>query len=97
MVLINFNNTVQPFTQAQYQDVLFNPAPVSRPYSVKTFYEQLSNGNITLTGDVFNWVNADSTDTYYEDGCNGIGVNHPAPIQGRRASLPGSVTCWSRC
>ena len=32
-----------------------DPSP-GRPYSVKTFYEQLSNGNITVDGTVFPWV-----------------------------------------
>ncbi len=49
------------------------------PYSLKSFYEQLSNGNLTVEGRVFPWVISDTTDTYYEDGCNGIGVLAPCP------------------
>ena len=72
------------FSPAQYQAVLFSPAPVGVPYSLKTYYEQLSNGNITMSGTVFPWVRVDSTDVYYEDGCNGIGVSNPCPNGGNR-------------
>ncbi len=74
VVPIRFSNTdtTTLFTPAAYQDVLFSPAPATRPYSVKTYYEQLSNGNISIDGFVFPWVRADTTDVYYENGCNGI-------------------------
>lgn len=74
VVLIEYSNSPGPFPVAQYQDVLFNPAPVTRPYSVKTYYEQISNSNITLNGTVFDWTTTDQVNTYYEDGCNGIGI-----------------------
>lgn len=82
VILISFKNSLIPFTAAEYQDVLFNPAPSvpNRPYSVRTYYEQISNGNISISGTVFSPVAADSNNTYYEDGCNGIGITtcaHP--------------------
>ena len=64
--------TTPLFPIADYQDLLFSPAPATRPYSLKTFYEQLSNGNITISGTVFPWVQAPNTSAYYENGCNGI-------------------------
>ena len=76
---IAFRNVPPPFSVARYQDLIFSPAPIGRAYSLKSYYEQLSNGNITVDGVVFNWVTADSNDTYYEDGCNGIGVLTPCP------------------
>jgi M6 family metalloprotease-like protein len=90
------------------KDLFFSPAPVGRPYSVKTYYEQLSNGFITMAGRVFPWVRADSTDLYYEDGCNGIGVLNTCPNGGARlgAMLLGALakvsngadssTVWAR-
>jgi M6 family metalloprotease-like protein len=81
VVPIAFRNVSPPFLVSQYQQLFFSPVPVGRPYSLKTFYEQLSNGNITVDGRVLNWVTADSTDTYYEDGCNGIGVLSPCPTR----------------
>ncbi|HEX6433453.1 MAG TPA: M6 family metalloprotease domain-containing protein [Gemmatimonadales bacterium] len=79
VIPIAFRNVSPPYPSADYEQLFFSPAPVGRPYSLKTFYEQLSNRNITVDGQVFPWVTADSTDTYYEDGCNGIGVLAPCP------------------
>ena len=76
---IAFRNVPPPFPASQYEQLFFTPLPAGRPYSLKTFYEQVSNGNISVAGRVLNWVTADSTDTYYEDGCNGIGVLAPCP------------------
>jgi M6 family metalloprotease-like protein len=79
VVPIAFTNAPPPFPLSRYEELFFSPAPTGRPYSLKTFYEQLSNGNITVDGRIFPWVTADSVDTYYEDGCNGIGVLAPCP------------------
>ena len=79
VVPIAFRNVPPPFSRLQYEQLFFSPAPAGRPYSLKTFYEQLSNGNISVAGRVLDWVTADSTDAYYEDGCNGIGVLAPCP------------------
>ena len=86
VVPIRFSNTdtTTLFAPSAYQDLFFSPTPVGRPYSVKTFYEQLSNGNITMSGTVFPWVPADSSAAYYEDGCNGVGVLNPCPDGGAR-------------
>ena len=105
VIPIAFANVRPPFPAIQYQAALFDPAPTSRPYSVSTFYRQLSNGNITLKGTVLRWVTADSSDRYYEDGCNGIGITpcgHPGPggvstrfpqllLEGLRATDDGTV------
>jgi M6 family metalloprotease-like protein len=79
VVPIAFRNVAPPYPRAEYETLLFSALPIGRPYSLKTFYEQLSNGNITVAGRVFDWVTADSNDTYYEDGCNGVGVLGPCP------------------
>jgi hypothetical protein len=76
---IAFRNVPPPFPASHYEDLFFSPMPTGRPYSLKTFYEEVSNGNISVEGRVLGWVAADSTDTYYEDGCNGIGVLGPCP------------------
>jgi M6 family metalloprotease-like protein len=78
---IAFRNVAPPFPPARYQELIFSPTPAGRAYSLRTFYEQLSNGNITVDGRVLNWMTADSNDTYYEDGCNGIGVLAPCPVR----------------
>jgi M6 family metalloprotease-like protein len=79
VVPIAFRNAPAPFPTTQYNQVFFSSSPTGRPYSLKTFYQELSNGNITVDGRVFPWVTADSADAYYEDGCNGIGVLNPCP------------------
>ena len=79
VVPIAFPNAPAPYPSAQYEELFFSSAPVGRPYSLKTFYEQVSNGNITVEGQIFPWTIADTVDTYYEDGCNGIGVLGPCP------------------
>lgn len=84
VIPIAFLNVAPPFSAAQLSTQLFSSAPVGTPYSLKTYYEQLSNNNITLDGRVFPWVTADSADTYYEDGCNGIGVLSPCAHGGAR-------------
>ena len=84
VIPIAFRNVAAPYTAAQIENQLFAAAPVGTPYSLKTFYEQLSNNHITLDGRVFPWVAADSADAYYEDGCNGIGVTTPCAHGGAR-------------
>ena len=79
VVPIAFRNAPPPYPVSRYDDLFFSSAPTDRPYSVKTFYEQLSNGKLTVSGRIFPWITADSVDTYYEDGCNGIGVLAPCP------------------
>jgi M6 family metalloprotease-like protein len=78
---ITFRNVSAPFPVAQYQALFFSGQAVGRPYTLKTFYEQVSNGNITVSGRVLDWIAADSIDTYYEDGCNGIGVLAACPAR----------------
>jgi M6 family metalloprotease-like protein len=81
VIPIRFRNVSAPFPASQYNALLFTDRVAGRPYTLKTFYEQVSNGNITVTGRVLDWIAADSVDTYYEDGCNGIGVLGPCPAR----------------
>jgi len=73
VVLISYSNVAAAFPTASYQSLLFSPAPAAA-YSVKTYYEQISRGAITMNGVVFNPVVTANVDTYYEDGCDGIGL-----------------------
>jgi M6 family metalloprotease-like protein len=81
---IAFRNVAPPFPVEQYHDVLFSNLPGSAPYSVRSYYAEASRGRLTLDGAVLGWVMADSTDSYYEDGCNGIGVLNACPHGGFR-------------
>jgi M6 family metalloprotease-like protein len=84
VVPIAFQNVGPPFPATDYEQVLFSVVPAPLPYSVRTYYAEASRGNVTIDGQVLDWVNADSTDTYYEDSCNGVGVLNPCPHGGRR-------------
>jgi len=46
-----------------------NAAP---PYSIHTYYKELSNDSLHVNGTVFDWTRVSGTDTYYEAGCNGL-------------------------
>ena len=75
VVLISYSNVAVGFTTAEYQDVLFSPAPTIRPYSVKSYYEEISRGLITMNGVVLDPVVMPQPDTFYEDDCDGIGLD----------------------
>jgi hypothetical protein len=107
VVPIAFKNVSAPYPSDSYDQLFFSSSPPGAPYSLKSFYEQLSNGNITVEGRVFPWITADSTDSYYEDGCNGIGVLAPCPARPISrigelllrtldvVSLTGAINTWS--
>jgi M6 family metalloprotease-like protein len=84
-LLIRPSNVAAPFPSSNYQQTLFGTLPPNgKPYTVSTYYQQLSNGYLTLTGSVLGWYTAPQTNTYYEDGCNGIGVSNSCPHGGLR-------------
>ncbi len=83
VIPVAFQNVAAPFPAPAYQAVLFDPAPATRPYSVTSYFAEMSRGLVAIDGLVFGWVVADSTDAYYEDGCNGVGVLGPCPGRGR--------------
>ncbi len=67
------------YTRQLYDDVLFSQAPpLGRPFSIRTFYEEMSNGLLSVQGQVVGWVALDSNDTFYQGAdqnglpCNGL-------------------------
>jgi M6 family metalloprotease-like protein len=42
------------------------------PYSVNTYYREVSNDSLLVVGTVFDWVRLSEPDTVYEDGSNGL-------------------------
>ena len=108
VIAIQFKGVDAAYPVTDFQNVLFgNPPPLSRPYSLKTYYEQISNGRITMSGRVFDPVRVDSSNIYYENNCNGIGVVTDCADGGRRfgsmllavldsvSNRPGADTVWS--
>lgn len=63
-------HTFQP-TQAQIDSVLFSTL-TALPYSVTTYYDEVSDSLVTVTGDVIGWFKVDSVSTYYEGTANGL-------------------------
>jgi M6 family metalloprotease-like protein len=61
---------------AQYSALLFasEPPPLGNPYTLRTYYEQMSNGVFSMQGQVMGWVrlaSAESTYTGQPGTCNG--------------------------
>jgi M6 family metalloprotease-like protein len=81
VILIAYSNVAVAYPTSDFQNVIFSPTPglFNRPYSLKTFYEELSSGFLSIGGTVFDPVRVDSTDVYYQDNCNGIGVTSSCP------------------
>jgi M6 family metalloprotease-like protein len=69
---IAFSNRPSPAaaTPELLHDKLFHDR-TSDAYSLKTYFEQMSNGNLGISGTVFPWMTTPQPDTYYENGCNG--------------------------
>ncbi|UCC71142.1 MAG: M6 family metalloprotease domain-containing protein [Gemmatimonadota bacterium] len=57
--------------RATLDSTLFSTV-LAPPYSVTTYYDEVSNGLLTVTGDVVNWVTVDSASTWYEGENNGL-------------------------
>ena len=72
-VLFRFKDSPPPlFTAADYNDVLFGATPTGaaagRPYTFRSYYQQLSNGLLDIQGAAFNYVNLDSNEVWYAGG-----------------------------
>jgi len=62
------DTTAQTFLHdtSQYSAALFSTSPPGgRPFTVRTFYEQMSNGVFSMQGKVLGWVNLDSSEVTY--------------------------------
>lgn len=88
VLLIRFLNSPDTLTlpaRQQFEDALLAPSPPSgRPFTLRTFYEQMSNNGFSVQGQVAGWVTVDSNDTWYEGSCNGDitcgGGGHTGPF-----------------
>ncbi|HKC39015.1 MAG TPA: M6 family metalloprotease domain-containing protein, partial [Gemmatimonadales bacterium] len=72
-ILIRFKDSPAPtFTPADYNDVLFGATPTGaaagRPYTYRSFYQELSNGLFDIQGQTFPYVTLDSNEVYYTGG-----------------------------
>lgn len=67
-VLFRFKDvgTAAAFDTSIYRQVLFGSPPLAgRPYSLRTYYEELSTGLLSIQGNAFGWVTLDSNEVTY--------------------------------
>ena len=70
-ILFKFKDTPasQLRTTAQYNEVLFGATPIGaaagRPYTYRTFYEQMSNGLLSVQGQAYGYAALDSNEVTY--------------------------------
>jgi len=72
-ILVRYKNSpAPPFTPADYDAVLFAATPAGvaagRPYTYRSFYQQLSNGVFDIQGNTLQQVNLDSNEVWYTGG-----------------------------
>ena len=72
-ILFRFNDSPPPpFTSAAYNDVLFGVTPAGaaagRPYTYRSYYNQLSNGLFDIQGSAYGYANLDSAEVWYVGG-----------------------------
>jgi len=61
---------------SEYDATLFSVVPPNgKPYTLRSFYEQLSNGLFSLQGQSFGWVALNSTEDAYTGGTSCLGQN----------------------
>ena len=67
------------FTAANYDEVLFGATPAGiaagRPYTYRSFYQQLSNGVFDIQGNTLTQVNLDSNEVWYTGGTSSTCVS----------------------
>ena len=71
------------FTAAAYDQVLFGATPVGaaagRPYTYRSFYNQMSNGVFDIQGTTYNYVTLDSNEVTYTGGTSTDCLQYPNP------------------
>ncbi|HTK57006.1 MAG TPA: M6 family metalloprotease domain-containing protein, partial [Gemmatimonadales bacterium] len=79
VVMVDFSDTLATSFEldtAAYRKLFFSPDPSveGRPYSLKSYYEQVSRNHITIDGNVFGWVHTAFTKAFVGQNCHGVGV-----------------------
>lgn len=66
--------------RALYDQLLFGVTPpLGRPYTYRSFYEEMSNGLFSIRGQVFGWLTLANPDTVYEGNNNGLNSSGNVP------------------
>jgi len=69
-ICVEFKNVAAPFEVDNYEQLLFG---ADRDSSLTSYYLDLSQGQLTVTGRATGWYKAPEDDTYYENGRQGDG------------------------
>ena len=67
-VLFSYKGTPDQFKRSpsEYASVLFSGSPpAGNPYTLRTFYEEMSNGVFSMTGTIMGWAQLDSAEVTY--------------------------------
>lgn len=81
VIPIGYSDVSAPYAPAELAEVLFGATPpFGRPYTLKTYYEELSRGRIEMQGVVFPAFAHTQNAAWVTDGCNGL-------------TIPGRTTC----
>ena len=79
-ILFRFKDSpAPPFGAASYDSVLFAATPPpGRPYTYRSFYNEMSNGVFDIQGQTFGYANLDSNEVYYTGGTSsGCATQNP--------------------
>ncbi len=82
-VLLAFNDTdtTQLAPAASYDSVFYTATPLAgRPYTIRTLYEEMSNGQLTIGGQAYGWQPASNSTAYYLDACGAMANALDCPI-----------------
>lgn len=92
-------DTTQSRAPALYDSALFTPVPLTgRPYNVRTYYEEISNGLLSMQGVVIGWITLPGTETFYSGGVNcwGIFCGNMAGLIQEAVARADSAVDWSQ-
>lgn len=79
VLLVDFSDNPGSTPRAHYETLLFDPA---NPGSMRSFYNDISYGKLTLTGTVTDWIRASEPYGYYVNGESGTGSGFPRNAPG---------------
>ncbi|GIW53434.1 MAG: hypothetical protein KatS3mg081_2789 [Gemmatimonadales bacterium] len=72
-ILVSFSDVDMsnfPFQAAQYDSLFYTTTPLrGRPYTLRTLYQEMSNGLLTIDGKSYGWVSGNNTRAYYLEAC----------------------------
>jgi immune inhibitor A len=78
-IMVDFSDNVGARPASDFQHLLFD---ATNPDSMTSYYDELSKGQIKITGEVIGYVRAPQPYSYYTDGQSGTGDNYPRNTPG---------------